>query len=230
MALLSLLLSFVRDLDLCVSLSLLLFHRRVRPALPLHPAYRILLLLFLSLSLPPRPSFARALFLARFRGSSVDRVSSMRTERGPVWVGSCFGDQQRHQQPPPPSEHRQGTGTTTTTTIAHRHPGRALPPPPPRVIVVGQFLVSFFFLFFRETPILEMCFSVRPIFLCETSRVSTVKNKKKFRALEIGRACIDTTVPASCFGLRFRKPDAIFRHVADPNVIFDYGANVILTV
>lgn len=43
------------------------------------------------------------LFVHSFlRALSVDRASSMRTERGsdrPVWVGSCFGVQQRKQPP-----------------------------------------------------------------------------------------------------------------------------------
>lgn len=46
-----------------------------------------------------------------------------------MWVGSCFGDQQRHQQPPSPvlARHDDG-GTGTTITIAHH---RTPPPPPP---------------------------------------------------------------------------------------------------
>lgn len=134
------------------------------------------------------PIVFSSLFLARFRGSSVDRVSSMRTERGPVWVGSCFGDQQRHQQPPP-SEHRRHRHHH------HRHPGRAPPPlpsrsPPP----FGNF--SFLSLFISAPPRDSHSRNAPrsgDLFVRDEPGAGGGEKKRNFesRALEIGRACID---------------------------------------
>lgn len=150
-----------------------------------------------------------SIFLACSRGSSVDRVSSMRTERPGV-------GRQLLRRPT-----KASTTTTITTDTGAAAPAVPAPPSPlrhhhhhhPGLAIAEQFLV-----FSSEGLPFSKCAAalrVRPIFLCEIRKEPEPAVKKRIS----DRRCASKSAsrmhddPENCS----RKPNAIFCHAIHPS-------------
>lgn len=142
------------------SLDLDLPHRRVRPALPLRPTYRVPLFLYLSRLFP-----------------RVECRSSFEHENGKARCGSAAASEtnkgiNHHHHHHHHRHRRSGTGSTGTTITT-------APPPPhhPGLAIAEQFLV-----FSSEGLPFSKCAAalrVRPIFLCEIRKEPEPAVKKR---------------------------------------------------